>query len=352
MIATRNIILVLLVISLAFIVTGCSGNGEETHVEEVDLSQELKTVEAFGLVKAEETKNIIIDFPATVEEIFVKEGQQISFQDPIFTLDFPQYVSEIFNKENELMIAGLEKQKIEKNLQGLYRENRELEIEKLTNDLSFAQTVYDQYLSELQGHEKLHTAGAISQQEFDKIRREVEEKKKLVDDIDYQLQEAKYKKEQFLLKQEAENDQLRIQKERVAQVENQLALMKDKLNKAYMKENQVVCQYQDAVIYDIQYALGDIVDPTLKAFTIASLDSLIIEANIVEEFIRDVEIGASAKIIPVADRGRDYTGKVVSISNMAFQINGETVIPIRISVENTDHFLMPNYNVDVFIDLQ
>lgn len=128
--------------------------------------------------------------------------------------------------------------------------------------------------------------------------------------------------------------------------------MKNKLNKQHIKDNQIICDLEKAVIYDIQYIDGDIIDPTLKAFSIASLNDLIVEANVVEDFIKDVQIGAIVRISPIADRGREYEGKVTYISNMAFEQNGETVVPVRISVENIDHFLIPNYNVDVFIDIK
>lgn len=93
-------------------------------------------------------------------------------------------------------------------------------------------------------------------------------------------------------------------------------------------------------------------DPNTKAFTIVNLDSLLIEANVVEEFIRDVDLGSRVKIVPIADRTKEYTGKVIFISQIAFNNNGETVIPVRISIDNLDSFLLPNYNVDVFIDVK
>lgn len=350
----KKITLIILIISLITITAGCSNKGAEADVEEVDLSQELKVIEAFGLVKSQETKNIIIDFPASVKEVFVKEGQLIGLGDPIMTLDLSEYLSKVASKENEIMISKIEQQKIEKNLQGLYRENRELEIEKLTNDLNFAKEVHHQYANEFHAHQKLFEAGAISQQEFDKMKREVEEKKKLVDDLHYKLLEVNHRKEreieELLLKKGAEGDQLRIQRERALQAENELAIMKNRLDKAYLQENQIVCDLDKAVVSDILYRAGDIVDPTLKAFSIAGLNDLVVEADVVEDFIKDVEIGASVSILPVADKSRDYKGKVIYISNMAFEKNGETVIPVRISVKNIDHFLMPNFNVDVFID--
>ena len=68
-----------------------------------------------------------------------------------------------------------------------------------------------------------------------------------------------------------------------------------------------------------------------------------------EEFIKDVRLGANVEIVPVADKARLYKGKVISISKKAIEQNGETIIPVEISIENNDSFLLPNFNVDVKI---
>jgi len=97
-ITIKKLTLVILIISLGFAIAGCSAKEEISSADEIDLSEELKTIEAFGLVKAEETKDIIIDFPAIVEEAHVKEGQHLSLNNPIFTLDLSEYGMQILNK--------------------------------------------------------------------------------------------------------------------------------------------------------------------------------------------------------------------------------------------------------------
>lgn len=167
----------MLILTLIIVSFGCNNNGEETLVEEVDLSEELKTIEAFGLVKSQIKKNVVIDFPATVKEVLVNQGQQLSLGDPIMTLDMSEYITEVSNRENQINISKLEQQKVEKSIKGLNRENRELEIEKLENDLNFAKEVHQQYMDELSAQLRLFEAGAISKHQLDTITRNVEEKK-------------------------------------------------------------------------------------------------------------------------------------------------------------------------------
>lgn len=131
-----------------------------------------------------------------------------------------------------------------------------------------------------------------------------------------------------------------------------MADLEEKLKKPYILENQVVSEFENAAVYDIKYAAGNITDTEQKAFSIVNLDSLIVEANISEEFVKDLKIGESVRIVPVADRAREYQGNVIYISQMAFSSNGETIVPVKISIVNMDSFLRPNYNVDVYIDVQ
>ena len=77
--------------------------------------------------------------------------------------------------------------------------------------------------------------------------------------------------------------------------------------------------------------------------------TLIIEADVSEEFIKDVKIGDNAAIISLADPSKEYKGKSTTISNMAVKKNGETIVPVEISIDNNDGFLLPNFNVDVEI---
>ena len=352
----KKMTIVILVACLGFFISSCSPEKEISTIEEVDLSQELKVIEAFGLVKAEESKDVIIDFPAVVQEVLVNEGQKLSLNDPILTLDLSQYQSQISDKNNELNIAKLEYQRVIKILQGLSQENKEIEINKLENDLEYSKKLFVQVAEDHNSKQKLYEVGAISQETQNQSNRSLDEAKKSVDAIDYELQlassENKRSIEQLRIQQGIERDQLNIQSERILLIENNLLDLKDKLNKSYIIGNQIVSDYKTATIHDITYATGHMIDTSRKAFSIINLDSLIIEANVVEEFIRDIKVGAPVRIVPIADRAREYKGSVVYISQMAFPDNGETVIPVRITIDNIDSFLLPNYNVDVFIDVQ
>ena len=356
MLKFKKLSAIILIIGLSILMVSCNGDEETSLVEEVDLSGEMKEIEAFGIVKAVESKDVIIDFPAKVLDVIAIEGQHLGLNDPILTLDLSDYNDLVNDANNQLNIANLEYQRANASLKGLSIQDINIELEKLNNDLELAKNVYEKALEDHNSNEVLYNLGAISKENFQKSKLALDEAQNIVEANEYQQQltTENYQQElnQLSTKQSTEGYQVSIQNERIKQIESNLKSLENKINKPYIIDKQIVSEFENAAIYDIFYNPGNIVDATVKAFTIVNLDSLIIEADVVEEFIRDVKVGSSVRIVPIADRAKEYSGKVLYISQMAFTNNNETEIPIRISIDNIDSFLLPNYNVDVFIDLQ
>lgn len=344
------------IMCLVLIITSCNKSEETSQVEEVELSDKSTVIEAFGIVKAERSKDVIIDFPAVVSDVPAKEGQHVRFDEPIIILDLTMYQAQIQDEKIELNIAKLEEKSAVVGLNGLTLDDKTSEIEKLKNNLEFAKAHYDQTAEDFKNKENLYNEGAISQESYNQYKKNTDEAKNKMNDIEYELKIAAESNdrniEQYQISKETETNQADMLTQRTTQIEYNVAAMENKLNKPFIAGNQIISEYKNAAVYDIKYAPGNITSAEQKAFTIVDLDSLIVEANVPEEFIKDVKAGQTVKIVPVADRTKEYEGSVVSLSGMAFSINGETVVPVRIAITTTDSFLLPNYNVDVYIDVK
>ncbi|MEL7646655.1 MAG: efflux RND transporter periplasmic adaptor subunit [Sedimentibacter sp.] len=351
----RKIVSITAIICLVFM-AGCSREKEAAAAEEIDLSQESKEIEAFGIIKAEETKDVVIDFTSMISDVLVKEGQHVGLHEPLLTLDLSNYHTQVQNSRIELNIAYLEKQRAVNSLLGLSYEDNESGINKLKNDLDYSRNMLEQAVKEFDAMEKLFNEGAVSEDTYRQCKINLEKAKNNVENFEYELKAALETNEreakQYQANKEAEQNQVDIQTERIKQIEQSMADLENKLKKPYILEDQIVSEFENAAVYDIKYAVGNITDAKQKAFSIVNLDSLIVEANISEEFVKDLKIGESVRIVPVADRAREYEGNVTYISQMAFSSNGETMVPVKISIVNMDSFLRPNYNVDVYIDVQ
>ena len=354
-ISFKKLAFIIILITVGFLGSSCN-NEEVPTVEEVDLTDELTEVEAFGVVKADESKDIIIDFPAKVQDVLVEEGQKVSLNEPIITLDLQDYRNLLRDKNNELSIARLEYQRANSGLKGLTVDNVDIELESLNSDMELAKKAYEKTLEDYNSNETLYSVGGISLEALQQSKLALDEAQHKIEAIEYeqQLTNSRYEEElkQLNNKQGTERYQVSIQNERIKQVQNEIATLQNKVNKSFIVDGKIVSEFENGAVYDINFTPGSIVSSATKVFTIVNLNSLIIEANVVEEFIRDVKLDSSVRIVPIADRAREYTGKVINISHMAFSNNGETQIPIRISIDNLDSFLLPNYNVDIFIDVR
>lgn len=156
------------------------------------------------------------------------------------------------------------------------------------------------------------------------------------------------------LKNDAQNqtdNQKNAQDAKIAAEQAEVDALNSLLSKSYLSGNNIVSDMDNAVVTDIGYKKGDVVSAQQKILSLQDLSSLYINAKVGEEFIKDVQVGKTVTIIPTSNSSAKYTGKVVSISSAAVtEQNGETNIPVEISIDNSDGKLLPNYNVDVQIE--
>ncbi|NLK86729.1 MAG: HlyD family efflux transporter periplasmic adaptor subunit [Clostridiaceae bacterium] len=327
----KKMITLLLAIAISCTAAACGQSEEEmTPAASTQTEDTRQTIEAFGTVIPTEVKNITLDFQANVERIHVKEGQRVRSGQPLVTLDIMEMENTI--TEKELYLAA-SKNNMERLLEGN-------DLSKLQNDLKSAKDIYSKSSEELKTKEQLYTTGSISQSELDSFRRIVDSDKKAVQDITYAINSLKNSKGR-------ENEQQSLE---ASVLEADLKLLRAKFDKPFLKGSDVVCDVNNGIVYDIGYSEGDAAGPQMKLLSIMDADSLEIEANIPEEFIKDIKIGSSATVTPVADKTRSYTGSVSYIPGRAVYQNGETQVAVRIKLDNADDFLLPGFNVDVEID--
>ena len=317
-----RIIAVFMLCGLLAINSGCKREAEKEPAASIVKAEAPKIVEAFGVVKARDYKDINLDFLAQIVEVPVKDGQNVSLGEPLIHLNTNDYQAMIKNKENELNLARFELLKMKKNLQD-------------------ANAAYNKAMRQLADKENLYQEGVISEKELDDFRDFVKEKEKVVTNINPSLEQV------------LGVNGIDVQAERVSVLEYDLRRMKNKLNQSFLKGNVIVSDYSKAVVYEISCAAGYTVgvgENQQKLLSIMNLDSLYILADVAEEFIKDVKLGKKATIIPVADNSRKYYGKVIRIADMAIQKSGETNVTVEISIDQPDGFLRPNFNVDVELE--
>ena len=109
--------------------------------------------------------------------------------------------------------------------------------------------------------------------------------------------------------------------------------------------------FNKGVITEVCAVNGEAVENGKKILAISNVETISINADVLENYIKDVKTGAKVRIIPNADKSKSYNGKVISIGNCAVkQTNGDTTINVEISIVDKDYFLNAGYTVSLEID--
>ncbi len=327
----KKLLLLMIATGMAVATAACSTEAQEVPATTQSQAQK-QYVEAYGNIKALEVKNITLDFQAPVTAIHVKEGEKVKNGQKLVSLDLSEIKNQMELKDLELKAAETD---ITRNKSGI-------DLRKLQNDLKSAQDLYNKNMNELKTKEELYNSGSLSLSELDSFKKTVEGSKKSVDDAQFAIEGLNNSKGSEAIQKNLNASLL----------EANLNFLGSKLDKAYFSGSDVVSDVGNGLVYEIGYAKGDIAGPQKKLLSILDLDSLVVEANVPEEFIKNVKQGAEALIIPTADKTREYKGKIMHISGKATRNNGETLVAVLISIDGPDDFLLPEFNVDVKIQMK
>ncbi|MEW9121700.1 MAG: efflux RND transporter periplasmic adaptor subunit [Thermotaleaceae bacterium] len=320
-------------------IAGCQGSPRPIPEE---VKEEKNVVEAFGWVRAEVSKNIVLDIPARVVSILIKEGQQVTKGEPLVILDIEDFDLGIRQKQKEIQIMTLEKEKL---AEAISLDSRtDPEMRKRMGDLVFVEKVYQRAYEDYKLKENQYHRGAISSEEAKGYRQKMEEKKKSLEDAKLAIEALEHERK-------VQISNIHITTEKITSLQDELKELEEKKNKSYLQNHQVISDMENGVVYEIGYRQGDLILPEKKICSILDLDTLLVEAEVAEEFIKDVHLGAVVTLIPLADKSREYKGEVIRIASKGMVKNGETLVPVSISIENRDDFLMPDFNVDVSIEI-
>ena len=364
-------------------------------------------VEAFGVVRCTDVRHIGFDLPARVLEVRVKAGERVVRGQTLAVLDLGEPLAQVRSRRHELRLAALELERIERGFrdgdrrvsreaervrnllasaeQELHRlqeeharESRGLrdgsdpELRRLSGDLDSAVEQHERARADLADKEFLRRDGAISQSALEEFREQVRAREKAVKDARLALEGWRQggerdlrQRETGLRQKEAEVENLRLQlestrtesvslheaqQEKADYLRAELEHLERRLRPGFLAGDRVVCELADAVVAELSCQPGDLVDPEKRILSLLDMGTLVVEADVPEDFIRDIRPGAPARVVPVADPGRSYAARVEFISGTAADRGGQTVVPVQLRLEAPDGFLKPSFNVDVTIE--
>jgi len=373
---------------LAVLLVGCQSGSETASTTEVPAEEMLveeetvSTVEAWGEVSAQNIKEVHIDFDATVSEIYVTEGQEVKQGDKLLSLDYEEYKNSILQKEKELSLdqttlegqiksSSGSSQKISNlrskanSIQSRINNGTDTEIVGLQAEITSYKSDLNMVEKDIEIQKELVAAGSATQKEVDDLEKKASDLKNKIGSAEQKVSNLKKDRQveisdlnseiasiQDSLSETEKSNQVAINSSSIKQEISDLEVqqMKSKYTKDYIQGNDIVLDIPQGVIKAIKVVQGSQVGGTNTCLLeILDEESLVIKANVSEEFIKGVKVGADADIIPYADREAVIKGKVKEIQNMAIDNNGETVIPVIIEAAEDSPYLRYGYSVDVEI---
>ena len=337
---------------IILLAVGCEKKDAEDAIAQQEQEQSKapvqQTVQAFGVVKTKQVKGIMVDLPASIEKVHVQEGQKVKKGDILITLSLKEIEEQIKEKEDSMKIAKLELRKLLEDIGDNNNENidYEPEIIQAKNNLEKTQIEYEKLEKDLKNKEAMLKTGAVSQNEFDDSKVILDQKQKEIENDKLRLEDLKNKQR---ISNNKDALDIEIKEQNIVSLKSQLQTLKDKIAESGIKGNEIVCDISNGVIEKINNSAGDRLNSEKQIMSILDLDTLIVQANVAEDFIKDIKVGSKATINPLANPGKEYEGTISRISNMAVQENGETVVRVEITISEIDELLLPNFNMNIKI---
>lgn len=359
---------------------GCGSATAANEASEVEETEETTEISVFGKAEAIDAEEIYIDFPARVVDVLVEEGQEINKGDKLMTLDYEEYKNNIastkikkaldsVNTQDSVQeisaindqIASMQK---EKSVKQSYLQDNNYQIQTLNNALKVLEDKIQKAQEDLKSEKELLEAGASTEDavksmqlgidalinEKESTQKQLQSFKELtaieIEKLNASIQE---KRDEMVQKQDtnsraASKEHLSAQMSDIS-IEN----MNAKLNKSYIKANDIVADLDHGIIEEISCEKGSFVGSNGPTYCMKLLDkdSIQIAADVPEEFISQITVGQSCKVVPYYDNTQSLEGKVVRIESRAVKQDGEVIVKVYVELTDPSILIMPGLSVDV-----
>ena len=370
----------LVMLSVGVSCTGCGNEAVAEEIEVVEETEESTEINAFGKTEAIDAEEIYIDFPARIVDVPVEEGQKINKGDVLMTLDYEEYKNSIesakVKKELDIVstkdslqevsniseqISSMQKQK---EIKQSHLKDSNYQIKTLKDSLVVIEEKINKAKDDYESEKELLEAGASTEDAVKNRKLNIDSLENEKRSIEKQIQSFKdntqIEIEQLNTSIQGKRNEL-VQKQdtnsRAASKEILSSQMSDinienmeiKLDKSYMKENDVISDLDHAIVEEINCEKGSYVGSNGPTYCIKLLDedSIQVVADVPEEFINQIAIGDACQVVPYYDNTLSLEGKVVRIDNRAVKEDGEVIVKVYVELNNKEEKIMPGLSVDV-----
>lgn len=327
----RNYLLLVVIIMSVTIVAlvGCSNAEALEDLPEAVVEETRESIEVFGIVKSKNVQSINVDIELKVLEVISKTGDQVSKNDKILKFDKTLIDNEldIYKEELELISSKMN--------------HSDITTLQLQNSLADARSSLLAAEEKYNNDKKLVDNGIKS--EF-----ELKESKEAYNQLVSRVKDLKLSIENEAINNTFTDEESAVEYKKLSK---KIQMIENILNNTeIINGDYLIVHIESGVVAELDVLAGDYIVPKTNIYKLVDNSELYIEAEVSEEFINEISMGQEIEITPLFDKSKTITGTVEKINGLPLIKNGETIVPIEISIEDTEGFML-NFNVDVTIYL-
>jgi multidrug efflux pump subunit AcrA (membrane-fusion protein) len=227
-------------------------------------------------------------------------------------------------------------------------------VSEVQKDLKSSQASFNYWKVEFKREGNLLKAGAVSQQEFDS-----EQSQMIAAEADAETKQAKVQEAQANVRAaraevNSKQSMVQVARDKVVAANAALSAASDEVSQKAAVANMAgaaqataatIDDYRqirtplDGVVTKRYLSPGVLVNPGTVILTIAQIDKVRLQANVAEQDLGSIKVGAEVVAYAVKGSGRTIRARITSISPSADQTSRTAVV--EAIVDNAGHFLVP-----------
>lgn len=341
---------------------------------------------AWGEVGYTNSQEINIDFPATVRSVEVKEGDSIKKGDVLVTLDMDEYKKSIQKMEQQVLINEILLEDVTQDKSALsaeinqikgditrktkeYNQGTSAELQILKTHLARMNKEIEDAKKDFEKQKKLFEVGGISEHTLENDEDVIDQKEKAKIEIENNIRKIKdvLKDEINALNTGLKYKEVQLEKMQISNTVNRdrqnvsinlsqldLEIMKNKLEKTYLLDNKIISDMEKGMIKSISVIEGSRLGAQNTAGRVLEMidaNTIVVRAEVPEEFVIQIKEGDKAEIIPKADTNESIQALVTHISKIAVQKEGKRIVKVEVKPQVPTSFLNPGYSADVIFKI-
>lgn len=340
-------------------------------------------IEAWGEVLYSRIESIIIDFPVTVTNVQVKEGERVTLGQPLVTINLSEYNGNVEKLKQQLSanqsaldsatqdisalqadIAQMQNEIARKDEE--YKSSTNADLKLLQNSLTLARKELEDAKKDFQDCQQLYDEGVVSEMTLNQYASMLDQRQKAVDDVEANIQKTKTalkdelnllnvslksKQVQLSQLQQGNSTNVAMQQSSVSSAQVDLDIMRGKIEKDYIQDSHIVSNVENGIVKNIAVNCGSQIGsqgmPT-EVLQIIDADSITVSAEVYEEFIESVQVGEVVKIVPTSSPNTSLEGTVTHIPDLAVEKDGRRIVRVIVKPDDPNNILKPGFTADIY----